>query len=63
MPPIDEQEGWLNLCFAMRGLVNSEHLDPEVRLRAVDEAITRAVGGTVRDALEYCDQVTLGLIE
>lgn len=48
--------------MALQSLARAEHLAERLRLEALDEACTRAVGGSVMDAKDFVDQVVLGTL-
>jgi hypothetical protein len=59
-----DEETWLEFMVALKSLARSEHLTETLRLEALDEACTRAIGGSVMDAKEFVeDQVALGTSE
>lgn len=61
----EDIEDWLHFAAALRSLVRSEHIWPEDRLAAINEALVRAVGSNdkadMQKAVEFVDRVTLGL--
>lgn len=60
---LDDLESLLQLCMDIRGLIHSDHLDQAVKLAAIDQAMTTAVGGTVEEARDLVRDVVLGRIE
>jgi hypothetical protein len=57
------EEQYLEFLAALQDLVRSEHLEAEARLNAVQHAINEVLGGSVVEATDWAQRVTLGLLE
>lgn len=56
------EEQYLEFLFSITELARSGELGPEDRLDAIGQAITQAVGGSIVDATDWAQRVSLGLI-
>jgi hypothetical protein len=57
------EEIWLEFVAMLDDLVRCDHLDPDFRLTALHQALTRAIGGSVIDATDFAQRAILGVIE
>ena len=61
-PAQETLEEYLELLNRMRSVIRAEQVSEQGRLRALDEIITLAVGDSPLAAMDFADQVALGIV-
>jgi hypothetical protein len=56
----NDEETFAEFLVALQGLARSDHLEPQARFAALDEACTRAIEGSIAEATDFLDQLVLG---